>query len=52
MERIKIALRELAEEIRAMLEVCFEGKIIRENELLTLFFPNGQRFAFELREVT
>lgn len=52
MERIVIALRELAEEIGAMLEVCFEGKIIRENERLTLFFPNGQRFAFELREVT
>ena len=49
---ISVALREMAEEIGAMLEVCFEGKIMREGERLTLLLPNGQRFAFELREVT
>ena len=46
----KLTLREFAEEIEAMLFVCFEGEIGREGERIQLRLSSGERFWLVCRK--
>lgn len=45
-----IALRELQEEVEAMLRICFEGMICNLGNHLEVRLPNGQRFKVYLKD--
>ena len=45
-----VSLKELKEEIAAMMAVCFEGKIESGNDCLILTFPSGQSFRIGVFE--
>ena len=45
----KIAAEELAEELEAMLKVCFEGEVSHSGDEVCIQLPNGQKFSIECR---
>ncbi len=45
-----VSLKELREEVAAMLAVCFEGKIVRSQDDLVFTLPNGQSFRVRIEE--
>ena len=45
----KIAAEELAEELEAMLKVCFEGEVNNCGDAVCIMLPNGQKFLIECR---
>lgn len=47
-----ITLKELIEEVEAMLTTCFVGSVTEQNERLALEFENGQRFIVALSEAS
>lgn len=46
----KISLSQLQEEVQAMLNVCFEGTILKLGNMLEMTLPNGQSFLLTLQE--
>ena len=45
-----VSLKELKEEIAAMMAICFEGKIESGNDCLILTFPSGLSFRIGVFE--
>lgn len=41
----QITLREIREEVAAMLTTCFEGALTKKSDELIFTFPNGQQFS-------
>lgn len=41
----QITLREIREEVAAMLTTCFEGVLTKKSDELIFTFPNGQQFS-------
>ena len=46
-----IPVKELMEEVTAMLNVCFEGQVVDLDGCIGLILKNGQRFCIRVEEV-
>ena len=46
---VKIEAEELAEELKAMLTVCFEGEVFCCGDEVCIQLPNGQKFTIECK---
>ena len=46
-----ISVRELKEEVIAIISVCFEGEVVDLGDRVGLILPNGQCFSFRIEEV-
>ena len=45
-----VTLECMKEEIKAMLTVCFEGKVFEEEAQICMVLPGGQRFKVSVNE--
>ena len=45
-----VAVKEMLEELKAMVAVCFEGNVEICGNSVSLELPNGQKFVIQCRE--
>ena len=45
-----LSVKELQEEVFAMLSVCFEGEVVDLGDRVGLLLPNGQCFSIRITE--
>ncbi len=46
----QISLKDMREEIKDMLSVCFEGKVLEDGKQIHMVLPDGQRFSVSVDE--
>ncbi len=46
----EITLADMVGEIKDMLSVCFEGKILEQNACICMILPDGQQFSVLVQE--